>query len=127
MKACFIGLLVTLSTSLQGAPEGTVDLVHLRKALGKDVEIFEVKDGEVSVGLPYLKRLEVSETSVLLTVRNDSKAPITPRIEMEFFNAQGMRLCETFASFETEGVPAGSVTAKQVAIIRPELERIFAA
>jgi hypothetical protein len=127
VKACFIGLLVTLSTSLQGAPEGTVDLVHLRKALGKDVEIFEVKDGEVSVGLPYLKRLEVSETSVLLTVRNDSKAPITPRIEMEFFNAQGMRLCETFASFETEGVPASSVTAKQVAIIRPELERIFAA
>jgi hypothetical protein len=59
MQAIVFLILITLTTSLQGAPEGTVDVVHLRKALGKDVVIFEVKDGEVSVGLPYLKRLEV--------------------------------------------------------------------
>ncbi len=122
-------LTVSLAHGASAVPAAKVEATTvdaLQSALGNGVKVVEVKVGEAVFDLPYLKRIDVAKDTALLTVRNEGKVPLAPRLEIEFFNAYGMRLCEVVASFDAEPVPAGGVSAKQVGLSLPELDHIFA-
>ena len=123
-------LSVGLAHGAGAVPAAKVDATTvdaLRTALGSGAKVVEVNGGEAVFDLPYLKRVDVAKDTALLTVRNEGKVSLAPRLELEFFNAYGMLLCEVAASLEAEPVPAGGVGAKQVGLSLPELDHIFAA
>src|SRR5688500_9652147 len=74
-----------------------IDVEALRKALGGKVDVFEITAGEAKIGLPFLKRIEITADTALLTVRNEGKMTLAPRIEIQFFNDYGMRIANTVA------------------------------
>jgi hypothetical protein len=121
-------LLAATAWSANGTPEQprAIDISTLQTAVPKDAKVFEIKGGEAVVGLPYLKRIEMAPDSALLTVRNERKSPLAPQLDLEFFNAYGMRLCLVVASFEGEPIAVGGVGAKKILLTLPELEPIFA-
>lgn len=120
-----VALAAAATITFAASPEPTT-AAALQQALGPGVGVFEAKAGEVAVGLPYLKRIELTPDYALVTVRNDGTAPLAPWLELGFFNKYGMRLCRTTASFEADTVPPGGVKAVQVAISMPNLADIFA-
>ena len=98
----------------------------LQLALAPGVTVAEVRAGEAKFELPYLRRIEVAMNAAIVTIRNEGKAPLAPRIEIGFFNAYGMRVSEGTASFEEEPVAPGGIGTQSLPLAMPALEKVFA-
>ncbi len=96
-----------------------------RIALGDSEHVFEIVRGEISLGLPFLKRIEVGKDSVVFMIRNESQKVIAPKITAEFFNRYGMRICVVEGRLDQDVVQPGGVGVKQFGLIYPELEDVF--
>ncbi len=114
---------VVLPTICSSAESSFTEISRI--ALGDASHVFEIVRGEVSLDLPFLKRIEIGKDSVVFMIRNESQKVIAPKITAEFFNRYGMRICVVEGSFARENVQPGGVGVRQFGLVYPEIEDVF--